>query len=782
VTMRVAAEPQPKGALIQRSPCAHDACAGTAARVHEPPRCGCSGGSDDVAALQGAIGNRATRKVLSGAGGRGPAASRLAVQTKLLVGAAGDRHEQEADRIAGEAARLIRLPAGAEEASGSAVRIGRAGSEVRRKPLAASIAPLSGAARRGAEAMPAGVWGREAIGPEGGAVDPVSDAAIHGARGGGRPLPNGVRAPLERAFGADFGGVRVHADEAGDSLSRTFEARAFTTGRDIFFRRGEYDPAGARGQELIAHELAHVVQQAGARTAVQRTLYKGTTRLSTFKYYQTLLLTHRGAIEALEEEKDQDVRGEDAFKALIKKKEAALADSKEDDGGGEKKGKGGKKRKPDDDAAVDDAATDDAAVASDDEGRKRKKKRKKSPAKKAKKDVERKEVVLLRPSRPKFRGKDVDEEAEDIVQPVGVLVAAEPVPYTLPSNLGKIVGALDEPEVTPKPPTALDLSESRLRTFARGAKKKKKDGGKEKKEDRDKKSDGAKKKGGGNALLKLGKEEGVALGGGNQGGIRPSEAGHTFDLPTTADYSRRRANQMLSQLGEVMLSAAGRNEQEPVEVQFGYGVLDNGSIEVLASTNNKKSQLWLQRALKDPFTYVAAEALSGTAEDVQRVALKILFPDEQAKARRAELDPDAKETAGIEADLDRAEEIREAFMAGKVRVVVNEYDRHAEQNLAEAAHQAGYKKFDAAGPKIRCEGCSSEMGSNLETESGVAIHGKFYLSQASDSRHRSTLRGIKAGEIKIATNRTERPRSPSPPRRFHKKKSGSDDELDDSET
>jgi hypothetical protein len=53
----------------------------------------------------------------------------------------------------------------------------------------------------------------------------------------------------------------VHTDARSDALNRALEARAFTTGQDIFFRSGEYDPGSAAGQALLAHELAHVVQQ-----------------------------------------------------------------------------------------------------------------------------------------------------------------------------------------------------------------------------------------------------------------------------------------------------------------------------------------------------------------------------------------------------------------------------------------------------------------------------------------------------------------------------------------
>jgi hypothetical protein len=55
--------------------------------------------------------------------------------------------------------------------------------------------------------------------------------------------------------------VRVHTSAAADGLNRSLNARAFTTGRDIYFRQGHYNPGSSGGRELLAHELTHVVQQ-----------------------------------------------------------------------------------------------------------------------------------------------------------------------------------------------------------------------------------------------------------------------------------------------------------------------------------------------------------------------------------------------------------------------------------------------------------------------------------------------------------------------------------------
>jgi hypothetical protein len=96
----------------------------------------------------------------------------------------------------------------------------------------------------------------------GGDMDAI-ERSIDQARGGGQAMDHRTRAHMERTFGADFSGVRIHADTRADGLSQSLSARAFTTGRDVFFRQGEYNPGSLSGRELLAHELTHVVQQNG---------------------------------------------------------------------------------------------------------------------------------------------------------------------------------------------------------------------------------------------------------------------------------------------------------------------------------------------------------------------------------------------------------------------------------------------------------------------------------------------------------------------------------------
>ena len=82
---------------------------------------------------------------------------------------------------------------------------------------------------------------------------------------GGSPLDDGLRRKMERGFGADFSSVRVHTDSTATGLSNRIQAKAFTTGSDIFFSQGAYSPDTSQGQKLVAHELTHTIQQCAAQ-------------------------------------------------------------------------------------------------------------------------------------------------------------------------------------------------------------------------------------------------------------------------------------------------------------------------------------------------------------------------------------------------------------------------------------------------------------------------------------------------------------------------------------
>ncbi|WP_148699513.1 DUF4157 domain-containing protein [Candidatus Nitrososphaera evergladensis] len=92
-----------------------------------------------------------------------------------------------------------------------------------------------------------------------------AESKIDGARsGGGSPLDTGTREFMESRFGHDFSNVRLHTDEKAARSARSLNALAYTIGNDITFGKGQYQPGTRQGRELLAHELAHTIQQRGA--------------------------------------------------------------------------------------------------------------------------------------------------------------------------------------------------------------------------------------------------------------------------------------------------------------------------------------------------------------------------------------------------------------------------------------------------------------------------------------------------------------------------------------
>ncbi|MBW3662391.1 MAG: DUF4157 domain-containing protein [Actinobacteria bacterium] len=80
-------------------------------------------------------------------------------------------------------------------------------------------------------------------------------------KGGGSPLPEDVRGEMESGLGADLSGVRVHTDSKADESAKAVNAHAYTSGSDVVFQQGKYDPSSTDGKKTLAHELTHVVQQ-----------------------------------------------------------------------------------------------------------------------------------------------------------------------------------------------------------------------------------------------------------------------------------------------------------------------------------------------------------------------------------------------------------------------------------------------------------------------------------------------------------------------------------------
>lgn len=95
-------------------------------------------------------------------------------------------------------------------------------------------------------------------------VTPSLSADIVSSTGSGTPLPPRVREFMEPRFKADFSRVRIHTGDRAARLSKQLHAQAFTVGNNIFFAKDQFRPDSPDGQELLAHELTHTIQQGAA--------------------------------------------------------------------------------------------------------------------------------------------------------------------------------------------------------------------------------------------------------------------------------------------------------------------------------------------------------------------------------------------------------------------------------------------------------------------------------------------------------------------------------------
>ncbi len=96
-----------------------------------------------------------------------------------------------------------------------------------------------------------------------GVADGAEHAVAAAAGSSGSALPDTLMRKFESSLGADLSSVRVHTGGSSETAAHSVGAKAYTMGQDIHFGAGHYDPSSAGGQHLIAHEVAHTVQQRG---------------------------------------------------------------------------------------------------------------------------------------------------------------------------------------------------------------------------------------------------------------------------------------------------------------------------------------------------------------------------------------------------------------------------------------------------------------------------------------------------------------------------------------
>ncbi|MBA2943021.1 DUF4157 domain-containing protein [Paenibacillus sp. CGMCC 1.16610] len=268
----------------------------------------------DLMNIQRAIGNKAVGSMLS-------------IQTKLTVGPAGDAYEQEADQVGKEVADKIaasensgasadvqRSESGESEEeelqmkpSSETIQRSEGGEmeeeELQMKPSSETIQRSEGGEMEEEELQmkPSSETIQRSEGgemeeeelqmkpssetiqrSEGGEMeeeelqmkssdgeafeaDASIESEIKSMQGSGSKMDAQIQAKMESAFNADFSNVNIHNNPQSSKMNASLGAEAFATGNDIFFREGRYNPDSREGQELLGHELTHVIQQRGGK-------------------------------------------------------------------------------------------------------------------------------------------------------------------------------------------------------------------------------------------------------------------------------------------------------------------------------------------------------------------------------------------------------------------------------------------------------------------------------------------------------------------------------------
>jgi hypothetical protein len=174
--------------------------------------------------------------------------SKKIIQSKLEVSKPDDKYEKEADMVADNVMRMPepnfvqRKCAHCEEEE----------KKIQRKPVSESITPF--------------IQTKSEVGST------VSDSLsnkISSSQGTGSNMDSNTQSFMSSRFGNDFNSVKIHTDGNAIQMNRELNAKAFTTGNDIYFNEGQYQPHTSNGKQLLAHELTHTIQQNRSVKSVQ---------------------------------------------------------------------------------------------------------------------------------------------------------------------------------------------------------------------------------------------------------------------------------------------------------------------------------------------------------------------------------------------------------------------------------------------------------------------------------------------------------------------------------
>lgn len=196
------------------------------------------------------------------------------IQTKLTVGKPNDKYEQEADRVADQVVNstpslqpaIQKKCASCEQEEKDQMKPALQKTEEeevqsKANPTIMKMDKEEVQPKIQRKAEEEDIQAKSENSDDNTKASSYVESTIKNTRGQGSPMAKSTRAEMENGIGADFSGVRIHTDSSAVKMNQEMGARAFTTGRDVYFNTGQYRPETKSGKQLLAHELTHVVQQ-----------------------------------------------------------------------------------------------------------------------------------------------------------------------------------------------------------------------------------------------------------------------------------------------------------------------------------------------------------------------------------------------------------------------------------------------------------------------------------------------------------------------------------------
>jgi hypothetical protein len=209
------------------------------------------------------------------------------VQARLKMGQVNDKYEKEADSVADKVVnQSITNGRGTTNSPDSSIQKQEEKDiEVQAQSIGEDISPI--VQKMETEDEPVQRMEEDEVQQkknEGGGNKPSNiEGSLKSSKGRGSKMDSNTMSQMESGFGMDFSNVNIHTGPDAIQMNQDLGAKAFTNGNDVYFNKGEYNPASKGGKHLLAHELTHTVQQSKGSNTLSKVQEKSQSNASNQK-------------------------------------------------------------------------------------------------------------------------------------------------------------------------------------------------------------------------------------------------------------------------------------------------------------------------------------------------------------------------------------------------------------------------------------------------------------------------------------------------------------------